>query len=77
VKQRSVNGAADDPAVPAESRSGVAADASDPGSDAAAAQVAADPRIVITLVTVQLDRPAPWVAAAVDRTGRCLPRAER
>src|SRR3712207_1084681 len=43
--------------MPAEACTGVPADPGDPGSDPAAAEVAADPRVVVALVAVQLDRP--------------------
>jgi hypothetical protein len=49
------------------------------GGDPAAAQVAADPRDVVALVGVQLDRPAPRVAAAPvpDRRHRIQDRLDQ
>ena len=69
VGQQPAQRALDHPAVPAQTRAGVPADASDPGGDAAPAQIAADPRHVVALVAVQLERPAPRVptAATADR----------
>src|SRR3954463_12615525 len=49
VGQQPTEGAFDHPAVSAEAGTGVAADASDPGGDPAAAQVAADPGHVVAL----------------------------
>src|SRR4051794_21079124 len=68
----------DHPAVPAESFAGLDAGPGDPGGDAASAQVAADPRVVVALVGVQFDRsPARMAAAdALDRRHQVQDRLE-
>ncbi len=43
---------------------GVPADPGDAGSDPAPTQMAANPRIVVALVAVQLDRPSPGATPA-------------
>src|SRR3712207_182498 len=55
--------------MPAETGAGVPADASDPGGDPAAAQVTAHPRVVVTLVAVQLARLAPRIAGIKSSNG--------
>ena len=61
------NGALHDPAVPAQMGLGLGAAPGDPNLDAPPIQVAAAPRVVVTLVRVQLLRPAarlPWTTTA-------------
>jgi hypothetical protein len=57
------------PAVPAQTVTGVHPDASDPCGDATPTQITAHPPVVVGLVRVQLARPAPWPspASALDR----------
>jgi hypothetical protein len=52
--------------MPAQAGAGVPAEAGDPGGDPAPTRVAADPRVVVALVGVQLDRSAA-LTPATDR----------
>ena len=70
VGQQPAEGAFDDPAVPAQTGAGVLPDSGDAGGDAAAAEVAAHPWVVVALVPVQLERSAAGMAAAAALDAR-------